>query len=326
MRRGGPTRPAGLLLAIAVGVLTLTAGPALVERPPDPVPPAAAAVAGKLPAGAADHAPKVVPDVLAPFRGLSSWIDTYDTGLTPDEQVAAAAAGGVQTLFVQSSRQSTDGLLHDRDRLVRTIDLAHDAGIAVVLWTIPDLEDLDLDRARAIAAIELTTPRGDTADGFGLDIEVDDIGFVPVRNRRLLQLSEELRAHAGPGHPMAAIVLPPLQLELNTTWWPQFPYAELAAHYDVVVPMSYSSYRGADADTTYRWNLDNVLRVRELAGDPDLPVHLAGGIADALPELDAFVQAARDGVVVGAGLYDLHTTRPEAWEHLRALRHVDDDA
>jgi hypothetical protein len=323
MGGGRAVRAGGYVLALLVVVATLAAGPGLVES--DPVVPPTPEPGKAVAAGAHPHTPKVEIDVLAPFRGLSSWIDTYDTGLTADEQVTAAAAGGVQTLFVQSSRQSTDGLLHDPARLARTIELAHDHDIDVVLWSIPDLEDLDNDRARALAAIEFTTPRGDTADGFGLDIEIDAIDFVPVRNRRLLQLSEELREHTGPGYPMAAIVLPPLQLELNTTWWPDFPYADLAEHYDVMVPMSYSSYRGTDATTTHVWNRDNVVRLRELTGDPDLVVHLAGGIADTLPEIPAFVQAVVDSGAIGGGLYDLHTTRPEAWAHLRPLRHDGED-
>jgi hypothetical protein len=309
---GGVRRGAAAVAALAA----LAFGPALHEAaPPAPGPPEPGKHGLRDPLVA-----KVVPDVLGPFRGLSSWIDTYDTSLTPEEQVAAAHAGGVQTLFVQSARESTEGLLHDVDRLSRTIEAAHDVGIDVVLWTIPALVDLDRDRAQALAAVELVTPRGDRADGFGLDIELEDVEFTRVRTRRLLQLSEELRDAVGPGYPMAAIVLPPRQLEINTGWWPGFPYAGLADHYDVLVPMSYSSYRGTDAATTHTWNRDNVDLVRALAGDPDLPVHLAGGIADDLPEVEAFVRAAFDSRSIGAGLYDLHTTRPEAWATLRALR------
>lgn len=266
-----------------------------------------------------DARPKAAEDVLAPFRGLSTWIDTYDVGLTPEQQIAIADAVGVDTIFLQSSRQSTEGLIHDPERLGRTIELAHDVGIKVMLWSIPSFRDIDEDRGRAIAAMTFTTPRGDRADAFGLDIEVDSVGFVPIRTIRLLNLSRQLREFAGPGYPMAAIVLPPRQLETNTTWWPGFPYAGLAEHYDVFVPMSYSSYRGTDPFTTLVWNRDNVIVTRQLAGVPDLPVHLAGGIADNLPEVAAFVQAAFDSGAIGAGLYDLHTTLPEAWPTLRAL-------
>lgn len=270
--------------------------------------------------GQLDVRPKAPVDLLVAFRGLSTWIDTYDVDLTPEQQVDRAEEAGVNAIFVQTSRQSTEGLIHDPDRLARTIELAHDAGMQVMVWSIPDFHDLERDRQRAIAAMTFTTPRGDTADAFGLDIEVEEMSFVPVRTRRLLQLSAELREFAGPDYPMAAIVLPPRQLELNTTWWPDFPYEELAEHYDVFVPMSYSSFRGDDHETTFEWNRDNATLTRELAGDPDLAVHLAGGIADDLPAVTAFVRAAFAGQVIGAGLYDLHTTTPEAWGALRALR------
>lgn len=266
-----------------------------------------------------DLRPNAPADPLRPFRGLSTWIDTYDTDLTPQQQVRIAADAGVDALYVQTQRPSTEGIIHDPDRLATTIDLAHDAGMTVLVWSIPELVDLDLDRERAMAAMTFTTPRGDRPDAFGLDIELEDIAYAPVRTRRLLQLSAELRDWAGEGYPMAAIVLPPLQLEINTRWWPDFPYAELAEHYDVVVPMSYSSYRGTDPVTTYTWNHDNVVLTRQLADMADLPVHLAGGIADDLPEVAAFVQAAIDSGAIGAGLYDLHTTRPEAWAALRPL-------
>jgi hypothetical protein len=118
---------------------------------------------------------------------------------------------------------------------------------------------------------------------------------------------------------MAAIVLPPRQLEINTRWWPDFPYAGLAEHYDVFVPMSYSSFRGADPVTTYTWNHDNVVLTRQLAGVPDLPVHLAGGIADDLPDVAAFVRAAMDSGAIGAGGVQVVQARPEAWASLRAL-------
>ena len=35
--------------------------------------------------------------------------------------------------------------------------------------------------------------------------------------------------------------------------------------------MSYSSFRGTDAKTTYDWNVNNVVEMRSRAGDPTLP-------------------------------------------------------
>jgi len=287
-------------------------GPPAPETPPSPAAPAP---------GEVERIPLVPAEPrLAAFAGLSTWVDLYDIEISPESQAQRAAAGGAQRIFVQTARFNSPADIHDPGRLGRLIETAHDLGLQVMTWYIPDHLDHDKDLRRSQAAIAFTTPRGDRPDAFGLDIEVEDVRDIAERNRRLLQLSAELREWAGPDYPMAAIVLPPLQLDLRPSWWPNFPWAELRPYYDVFVPMSYSSFRGTDAGTTYRWNFENIVGIRQLTGDPNLPIHMAGGIADRLPHVDAFVDALRDGKVLGGGLYDLHTTRPDAWPRLRALR------
>ncbi len=257
---------------------------------------------------------------LTAFAGLSSWIDVYDTATTAAEQVATAAGHGVQTLFVQSGKFDSPGDLHDPARLAAAIEAAHDRGLRVVTWYTPDFVDLARDYRRSQAAMAFVTPRGDRPDAFGLDIEVETLADTAERTRRLLQLSSALRTWLGSDYPMAAIVLPPLQLDLRPGWWPGFPYDQLRSSFDVFVPMSYSSFRGTDAATTRQWNLTNVVELRRRAGDPALPVHLAGGLADGLVEVGAFVGAAAAGHVTGAGLYDLEITPDAAWPALRRLR------
>lgn len=287
------------------------------EGPPDTPAPAPAELAP----GEVERIPLVgLEPRLAAFTGLSTWVDLYDVEISPEEQAARAAAGGAQAIFVQTARFNSPADIHEPHRLGRLIEAAHDLGLKVMTWYLPDHLVLADDLRRSQAAITFTSPRGDRPDAFGLDIEMEKLPDVAERSRRLLALSAELRAWAGPDYPMAAIVLPPLQLDLRPSWWPAFPWAELRPHFDVFIPMSYSSFRGTDADITYTWNLGNILETRVRTGDPNLPIHMAGGIADRLPHVDAFVAALRDGNVVGGGLYDLHTTRPEAWPRLRALR------
>lgn len=260
------------------------------------------------------------PEKLAAYAGLSTWVDLWDTGLSPERQAEIAAAGGVQTIFVQSARFNSPGDIHDPDRLGRLIDTAKRYGLKVMVWYIPDFLDPAKDLRRSQAAINFTTPNGNRADSFGLDIEMEKLPDVAERSRRLITLSQQLRAWVGPDYPMSAIVLPPLQLDMRPSWWPNFPWREIAPYYDVWVPMSYSSFRGQDADTTYRWNFLNIVETRARVGDPNLPIHMAGGIADSLPHVDAFARAVQDGLSLGGGLYDLHTTRPDAWPALRTMR------
>ena len=292
----------------------LTEAPAPVQEPvaTDPPPPATQAPP--------EPAQPPVADALRPFAGLSTWIDIYDVEHTPRQQISRAAAGGVELIFVQSARHKSPTDIQDPQRLGQVIELAHDAGMRVMVWYVPDFARPARDLRRSQAAIAFTTPRGDRADAFGLDIEVEDLADTAERSRRLIALSRRLREWVGPDYPMAAVVLPPLQLDLREGWWPDFPYAQLRPFYDVYIPMSYSSFRGTDAATTYRWNLGNVQEMRRRANDPALPVHLAGGIADNFPEVGEFVRAVRDSESIGGGLYDLHTTHPDAWRILRRLR------
>ena len=261
-----------------------------------------------------------VDPLLRPFTGLSTWIDIYDVDLTPAQQIQRAAAGGVQLIYVQSARHKSKADIEDPARLGQVIELAHDRGMLVMVWYVPDFVHSARDLRRSQIAIAFQTPRGDRPDAFGLDVEVEDQPDVGKRSRALLELSRQLREWAGPTYPMAAVVLPPLQLDLRPSWWPGFPWAELRPYYQAIIPMSYSSFRGTDKRTTYQWNVANVEQIRLLCGDPTVPIHLAGGIADNFPQVGTFVDAVHDVGALGGGLYDLSTTHPAAWPILAGLR------
>ena len=261
-----------------------------------------------------------VDPMLRPFTGLSTWIDIYDVDTTPVQQIQQAAAGGVQLIYVQSARHKSTADIEDPARLGQIIELAHDRGMLVMTWYVPDFVHAARDLRRSQAAIAFQSPRGDRPDAFGLDVEVEDEPDVGKRNRALLELSRRLREWAGPTYPMAAVLLPPLQLDLRPSWWPGFPWAELRPYYQAIIPMSYSSFRGTDKRTTYQWNVANVEQIRLLCGDPTVPIHIAGGIADNFPQVGTFVDAVHDVGALGGGLYDLSTTHPDAWPILAGLR------
>jgi hypothetical protein len=79
--------------------------------------------------------------------------------------------------------------------------------------------------------------------------------------------------------------------------------------------------KGFDATYGYVTRALRLLRVQ--TGDPDVPIHVAGGVADRLgpEELAGFVAAVEDdGATIGVSLYDWMTTPPRAWKALAALR------
>lgn len=273
---------------------------------------------GLLPRGS-EAAPR--PSLLA-YRGLGTWVDLYDPELweRPEAAVQAMKTLGVRTLYLETANYRIGRALFRPRRMDRFIEEAHRLGIRVVAWYLPGLDDLERDFRRSLAAIDHRTPSGQGFDGFALDIEASVVSDPGVRTARALRLSERIRAAVGPEEALGAIIPSPRGMELRPTYWPGFPYAELAAIYDVFLPMGYFSWRTSTAAGAHDYTARVVRILREETGDPSIPIHLIGGIADAVDraEARAFVRAARERGVLGASLYDFATSSSEDWAELRA--------
>jgi hypothetical protein len=263
---------------------------------------------------------------LVAFEGLGAWVDVLDwsptyTGgkarMDPSE-VDTLADEGVQTLYIQTARFNRPEDILDESLLRSIIDRAHARGLRVVGWYLPTFHDLgtDLRRLEAIAGLGV--------DAVGVDIEDRSLADTAERNRRLLQLSADLRVRL-PNHPLAAIVFPPVVTDvINPAFWPDFPWAALVPSYDVWVPMSYWTNRTPESGWRdgYRYTAENIDLLRARTGRPDLPIHTVGGIADEISpaDVDAMAWAVAEKGVLGGSLYDLRTTGSGLWNALRALR------
>ena len=261
---------------------------------------------------------------VAPYQGLGVWLDVYDwtnelTGGMPKVQVAdidRMADLGIETLFIQTAHRRSPSDVIEPDRLRAFIERAHARNIAVVAWYLPMLEDLPLDLQRLMAASELPV------DGLGIDIESLAVEDPVERTRRLLVLSNALRGRIGT-KAISAITPSAVHLQVvNPGFWPGFPWPELGAIYDVIVPMSYWSVRRPEWRSGERYVAENIDRIRASTGRPDMPVHVAGGIADGvtLDDLRGMVAAIQARGTRGGSLYDWNTSQPPQWELLRALR------
>jgi hypothetical protein len=136
----------------------------------------------------------------------------------------------------------------------------------------------------------------------------------------VLDLLARLRAEAG-STPVAAITYPPRALERHLSWWPGFPWAEIAARVDAFVPMLYTGGGFKGYDATYGYVARSLRLLRGAVGDT-VPVHAAGGVANRMnaEELKAFTDAVGDnGPVIGWSLYDLQTTTPAGWAAMSRL-------
>src|SRR6185437_15630063 len=257
---------------------------------------------------------------LTSYAGLGTWID-YHAGKSvwgePERAVVAMARDGARTLYLQTGnyKQSVDVI---RQRAQgRFIDAAHAAGLRVVAWYLPSFANPRRDERRALAAIHFQSPSGERFDSFALDIEATVVRGIALRNRRLLELSARLRSAVGPDYPLGAIT--PSPVGMSPYYWPHIPYQALARYYDVFLPMAYSTMRGVTGSKATRAYLSaTVAAIRASTGDPNVPIHLIGGLSRAMgtAETAGFMRAVIDSRPLGYSLYSFPTTHRATWAAL----------
>jgi len=307
-----PARTRRWRLAILVVVLVvITVGVVATERvshqPPEPLGPAAGAW------------------TVVPYTGLAAWVDVYDwtvelAGPAPSVSAAdvdAMAEAGVQTLYIQTAhtRSATVGVM-EPDRLRGIIQRAHNHGMHVVAWYLPTFEDVDADLQRLTASAALDV------GGLAVDIESTAVEDVAERNRRLLDLSARLREAVGPDKAIAAITPSAVHLQLvNPSFWPAFPWPEMASTYDAILPMSYWTIRKGVLRDAQTYTAGNLRRIRADTGDPDIPIVPVGGLAEdaTAADLQGMLAAIEANASPGGGLYDWATSTPEQWAALQPL-------
>ena len=125
--------------------------------------------------------------------------------------------------------------------------------------------------------------------------------------------------------PLAIIPFNPRGLERRPSTWPRFPWAELAELSDAFAPMAYTGGAFKGFDATYGYVTRAIRLLRFQTGDPNVAIHVAGGVADRLgpEELAGFAAAVSDdGGTIGLSLYDWETTPAGHWRVLRQVTSV----
>ena len=259
------------------------------------------------------------PADLVAYEGLGSWIDIFNAKpwADPKRAVRKMAKRGAETIFLQTSTYGQNGGIFDEGAVDAFLHHAHQRGMKVVAWYVPSFTQQKIDLQRSLRAIDYRSPSGERFDSFGLDIEATHVDNVSLRNDRLLALSRRIRKEAGPSYPLSAITPDPMA----SAYWPSFPWKETAEIYDVMVPMGYFTFRAHGFKQVREYTADNIKKIRAETGDPDVPIHVIGGIADAAgpTELKGFVKANRQHEVMGASLYDYPITSRRSWYEMRAL-------
>lgn len=250
----------------------------------------------------------------AVFAGTGVWVDIYDAIIQdPAFVVDETAANGANVIYVETSNYHSPRDVMYPEAIREMIALARPLGIRVVPWYLPGYRNLALDRRRFAAAVAVggATP----VDGLGVDIEADVVRNRAVRARRAAEMVAWLRA-TYPDLPMAGIV-PRDAL----AWWRIFPYREIRANTDVMMPMCYTSRRYGPT-RTQALAADCVTTIRRETGDPTVPVHVIGGVTDFLStrQLVAAGRGARAAGAMGFSLYNLETTALQDWRALDVFR------
>jgi len=256
------------------------------------------------------------------FGGLGTWIDIYDTALyrSPDAVADRLVARGIGTVWIETANDRSARDVIEPSGLGRLVDALHTRDLEVVAWYLPGHDNQVRDLRRVRAMLSFRTQTGGAFDGVALDIESLREKNVPRRTARMLDLLTRLRAEAG-STPVAAITYPPRAFERHLSWWPAFPWNQIATKVDAFVPMLYTGGGFPGYDATYGYVARSLKLLRSAVGRP-IVVHAAGGVANRMnaEELKAFSDAVLDdGKIVGWSLYDLQTMTPAAWTAMARL-------
>jgi len=266
---------------------------------------------------AADSPNRGRPD-LSPYRKLGSWIDIYNAWVWnhPEATVRRLAKRNVTTLYLQTSNWGSNRAIYRAGATSTFINEAHARGMKVVAWYVPSFTNIHRDFKRVRRAIDFETDRGERFDSFALDIESTQVESIAKRNRRLLDLARRTRRHVGGSYALGAIVP-----DVQSTYWPYFPYEATARLFDVFMPMGYFTFRVKGEDAVRSYTARNFDVIRDEAGKPKLPVHAIGGIAGdtSAREVKGFVDAIRSRQGIGGSFYDFPITREDEWKELQTL-------
>ena len=91
----------------------------------------------------------------------------------------------------------------------------------------------------------------------------------------MLDLLGRLRSEAG-GRPSRRSRTRRARFERHSSWWPGFPWAEIARRSDAIVPMLYTGGGFKGYDATYGYVARSLRLLRAAVGD-EIAVHAAGG-------------------------------------------------
>jgi len=273
---------------------TTTAPPTTTTTAPPPPPPAAPALS--VPTG----------------KGMWIWQPQYADGGDPASIVAHAQAAGLTHIYVRTGSSVDGPTVGFLDAL---LPVAHAAGLKVIGWDFPYLDDPALDADRAIDEILYTLPAtGDRLDGFSADIETPYEG-VALTPEAAATYGQIIRDAVGPDYPLIATVPRPSPARQR-----DYPYAEVTASFSAIAPMVYW-INGPPVDPTIE-----ALSFLAQFGKPVMPVGQAydGGLEGGPPgtptyhDLEVYMEVANENGASGVSFWSWQHASDEMWAAIAA--------
>lgn len=256
--------------------------------------------------------------LLAPLRGTGMWATYPLLEHSPAAAVVRAArAAGLTRLYVEVGRSNAG--FYGAAGLAALLPLAHRAGLRVIAWVYPFLENLPSDVAMSVATARYVAPTGDRPDGLVADVETN------MDEAAVRAYGQVLRAMLGPDRLMAIATYPP-QSEPGAA----YPFATAALSWNAIVPMDYwhLGRRAYTPGEAYRYVYDSVRLIRARAG-ASVPVEVLGQMFDpyesgvnnpSAAEIAACARAAHDAGALGVSYFEWNHATSEEWGALERDR------
>jgi hypothetical protein len=238
--------------------------------------------------------------------------------------VQAAKKAGITHLYPEVA--ITQFGFYGQDSLNRLLPVAHKAGLTVIAWIYTNLDNVGDDARMTEMVANYRTPSGDRPDGMLMDIEeVTDSASVYMYG----QLA---RAMLGPDELFVASVFHPFAR-------PGYPYAAIAASFNVIAPMDYwhsrknRTYADETVERFVSVSIQTIRAAMSIQGGVPLPVEETGqtydmytaaatGGSDAptTAEVTADLRTAHTVGCIGVGLYEWQTATQSEWSAISAYK------
>jgi len=255
--------------------------------------------------------------------GKGMWFTNYFTRHTDVQAlVDAAKAAGITHIYPEVAI-SRDGGFYGSTALDRLLPVAHAAGITVLAWVYPYLDNVAADIAMTKDVLDYRTPNGDKVDGISADIE-ERTDAAPV-----YAYGQVLRQMVGPDMPLVVTTYNP---RARST----YPFPEVAASFNVIAPQDYwhsdrtTTFTGGDAQALL---MVSVATIRAQLGNKDFPIEELGQMYDMFtddgspggteptgPEITADMLAAKGFGCIGVSYFEWQTASPAQLDAFNAFK------